>query len=138
MRRVLGSLFEGVTAANALLLAVVVALWVRSYFVSDNVSHSVVQDDGATWTSQWGGVAAGRGGLYVYHVDAGPVTDQNRHTLELVREHHPAGVGWNWHRSESPPTDPRRWEPAVSFWDWAGFRRGGNIYAAALSEQTMF
>ena len=134
MKRLRRILLNAATALSLLLCVATAVLWVRSYWATDNVSRAVVRDDGNTWESAWAGATAGRGGLYVYRVDAGPLTDRSPAALSSARSSHPAGLGWQWHVAEDP-SDPRRWEPPASLSQWLGFRRDRAVYRTAIPER---
>jgi hypothetical protein len=121
-------LFTLCSLISFLIFVALVVVWVRSHRVGDNVTYARVSDDGATWTSDWTGVATGSGGLYVFRVAAGPITAESAPgRLAFVRSNHPAGLGWQWHKN-IPPSDPRAWEPPSNWLSRLGFLRGDATY----------
>lgn len=77
VKRWLGRILAGVSLVAALAIG---GVWVRSYWVGDNISWTNAQDDGhSKWAAQSLGAATGRGSVMVYYVDAGPIDNAERY-----------------------------------------------------------
>jgi hypothetical protein len=138
MRRARRILFNAVTALSLILFLATMVLWVRSYFVSDEVYWHGFEDEGnrSYWT--WNSLDSGRGGIgYTWMTQSsdatgrfGPMRRSEFLTRAVTQPSHrrsapqyptfnqiskqPVFWGFNYGSIRHPDTDPAKQRPGVS------------------------